>query len=509
MSDNKEQKALHELANLFDIKYFEKKKEEKEKLKIFESLLKTEIETTKKSIEHMTEEVQEEIPAPVIEESKNTVTVEIPSPEDQVAKIAEYIASQTKVNEAMYPTPIPQDNKDLADALRKIAHLEQWVSRIASAGPGSGEVNFRYLDDVERSTMTSSNDNWVLEYDAATGNVKFTNQIGPIDYLRFDLDHTHEEERVEGTLCWDPSDRTLNLAHANGVIQQVGQEQYYNVRNLTGNTITNGTCVRFSGAQMNGTARILVEPFLADGTYPNLYVVGVATQDIANNTDGFVTSFGKVRDLDTTGNTVSEVWSTGQILYANPSVAGALTNVKPTAPNNVNPVAAVLRVDATEGEIFVRPTFEQQQLYGRFIRTTNQTAANANYGWVVGFDTTQISNGVTIGTPNSHIVVAESGLYQLDASIQLTSTNSSAKNVRAWWRKNGTDVPNSARITSIDLNGGYRTLQLTESFSLAANDYMELVFSVTDTAASLLSAANTAYAPGAPAVLLSVNQIQL
>jgi hypothetical protein len=505
MKDNKEQKALHELANLFDIKYFEKKQEEQQKLKIFESLLKTEIENVKQSIE----EIKEESPAPIVEETKNVVTVQIENPEDKVSKIAEYISSQVKVNEAMYPTPIPQGNKDLADALRKINHLEQWVSRIAAAGPGSGEVNFRYLDDVKRSTMTSSNDNWVLEYDSATGHVQFTNQIGPIDYVRFDTNHTHEEERVEGTLCWDPSDRSLNLAHANGVVQQVGQEQYYNVRNLTGNTITNSTIIRFSGAQMNGNARILVEPFLADGTYPNLYVLGLATQDIANNTDGFVTSFGKVRDLNTTGNTVSEVWSQGDILYANPSVAGAFTNVKPTAPNNVNPVAAVLRVDTTEGEIFVRPTFEQEQLYGRFIKATDQIAGNVNFGWAVSFTDTQISNGVSLGTPNTQIVVAESGLYQFDASVQITSTNSSTKNIRFWYRKNGTDVPASARLVSINLNNGFTTLQMTQTFSLAANDYMEIVFATTDLAAYPHGAANTAYAPAAPAILLSVNQVQL
>jgi hypothetical protein len=500
MSDNKEQKALHELASLFDIKYFEKKKEEQAKLKVFENLLKTE---PTKPVEEIKEQVQ-----PVVEEVKNTVTVEIPSPEDQVSKIAEYIASQKKMNEAMYPTPIPQGDKDLTDALRKISYLEQWVSRIAATGPGSGEVNFRYLDDVERSTMTGSNDNWVLEYDATTGNVKFTEDIGPIQTVWFDPTHIDTVDE-EGLLNWNTQDKTLNLHHANGVTQQIGQEQYYLARNVSGNTITNGTCVRFSGAQMNGTSRILVEPFLADGTYPNLYVLGIATQDIANNTDGFITSFGKVRDLDTTGNTVSEVWSLGDILYAHPTIAGGLTNVKPTAPQNVNPTAAVLRVDTTEGEIFVRPTFEQKQSYGRFMRATDQIAPNTNFGHAIAFSNTLTSNGIELGTPNSHIVVSESGLFQFDTSIQITSTNSSTKTVRFWYRKNGTNIPNSSRIATINLNNGYTTLQLTQTFSLQANDYMELVFATTDVAAYPHAAPSNAYSPDAPAVLLAVNQVQL
>lgn len=33
---------------------------------------------------------------------------------------------------------------------------------------GGGEVWFKWLDDVNRNTMTQANDNFVLEYDATT-----------------------------------------------------------------------------------------------------------------------------------------------------------------------------------------------------------------------------------------------------------------------------------------------------------------------------------------------------
>jgi hypothetical protein len=63
------------------------------------------------------------------------------------------------------------------------------------------------------------------------------------------------------------------------------------------------------------------------------------------------TLYGRVRDFDTTGAAAGEVWAKGDILYASPTVAGYFTNVRPTAPNAVIIVAAVMVVDATAGEV--------------------------------------------------------------------------------------------------------------------------------------------------------------
>jgi hypothetical protein len=52
-------------------------------------------------------------------------------------------------------------------------------------------------------------------------------------------------------------------------------------------------------------------------------------------------------------------------------------------------------------------------------------------------------------------------------------------------------------------------LQLTNTFSLNANDYIEMAFAVTGTALFINSTAATAYAPASPGVLLSVTQTQL
>lgn len=408
------------------------------------------------------------------------------------------------------PNP-PEVEANFKAIQQKMKFLEQAIGKIAALGPGSGEVNFRYLDDVNRATMTESNDNWVLEYDSATGKVQFTEDIGPIQTVRFNLNHVHDEIRVPGTLCWGATDKTLNLEQPGGVTQQIGQELYVLAKNQSGSTITNGSFVGFAGVAMNGEARIAVAPYLADGSTPNLYGLGVATQDIPDGETGFVTTFGKVRELNTTGSSVGETWAMGDILYASPSNAGGFTKVKPTAPNNVLPAAAVLSVSATEGEIFVRPTFEQKQDYGRFSSTIDQTALSANTAYAISFNNTLVSNGITLtGTPSSRLTVSQSGFYQFDFTVQLSSTNSSSKNARIWIRKNGTEnVPNSSRIFSLDSNSGFTVASIAYSISLNANEYVEIMYAMSDNALYLHAVPATAYAPAAPSILLSATQVQL
>jgi len=385
-------------------------------------------------------------------------------------------------------------------------HYSLFLSRIqqqlASIG-GGGEVNFRYLDDVNRDTMGTTNDNYVLEYDAATGMVQFTNEIGPIDHLRFDVTHSSShDEHVPGTLSWDSVDQTVNIEHPGGVVQQVGQETYAKIRNGTANTINNGTAVQFIGADQNGgVSRLLVGPMLANGLYPSLYVVGIATQDLDPNEDGRVTVWGKVRDIDTSA------FNVGDILYVSANTAGELTNVKPTAPSNVIPIAAVLKKDASAGEIFVRPTIEQQMYYGRFSRLTDQLGTGVlNTAIAIQFDTVEIANGITVGS-NTEITVSDSGFYQFDLSSQVSATSNKGV-VYFWFRKNGTDIPHSTRSTTVTNNDTFN-ISTTIAISLDANDYVEVMWAKSASGIFLDAKAATAFAPSTASVMLNVTQVQL
>ena len=311
---------------------------------------------------------------------------------------------------------------------------------------------------------------------------------------------THVPEM--GSLSWNTADQTLDLGMEYGVIQQIGEEQYARVQNNTGVTIPNGTVVGFTGAVPDSA--LSIAPYLADGSQNSLYILGVMTHDLPDTGQkGYCTTWGFVRGLNTS------TFSLGDLLYASPTVAGGFTKVKPTAPNNVIPLAAVMKVGTTDGVIFVRPTIEQQKYYGEFTKTDTQTPAAANTAYALTFTTTEFGKGVTRGSPTSRIVLANAGLYNFAVSVQITSTNSSQKSVWVWFRKNGTtDFPNSARIASTSLNGGYLVVSLNELASITAGDYVEVMYASDNANISIATVAATAFAPAAPAAILAVTQTE-
>jgi hypothetical protein len=339
----------------------------------------------------------------------------------------------------------------------------------------------------------------VLNIAASQPAVQDNNSIST-DYVDFNLNAPHTSSIARA--AWNPSDQTLDIGMEYGVVQQVGLEQYARVANFTGVTIPNGTVVGFTGAVPDSA--LSVSPYLANGATNTLYVVGVMTHDLPDSGDrGYCTTFGFVRDVNTSA------FALGDVLYASPTIAGAFTNVKPTAPNNVVPVAAVLQVGTTDGIIFVRPTIEQQIYYGEFTKLNTQSPAAANTAYPLVLTNTEIANGVSLGSPLSEVVVAQAGLYNIAASVQITSTNSSQKSIWVWLRKNGTtDFPNSARVASITLNNGYLVVSLNEVYSLVAGDFIEVMYAADSTNVSIATVAATAFAPAAPAVILAVTQTE-
>lgn len=524
------------LSELFSMLAEEQKKQEKENVKITQlsNFVESLVVVDKKDIP---EQIQEELDILEPEDVSNQI-------EEMVRQVKERALAELKEegrdifgksSSTKTQDPLTSFEQKFAtkDELQK--HYSQFLTRIQqqlSTIGGGGEVKFLRLDDVDASTVGP---NKHLAYNPTTGKVFFedviigeinddgyttevTNNtvsvinlpantaIGPVEQLSFNTSHTHQEERVVGTLCWDPDDQTLNLTHPNDVVQQIGQELYAYVRNGTANTIVNGTAVQFAGAEHDGTARLLIAPMLADGTYPSLYGLGIATEDIAPGEDGRVTVWGKVRDLD------MSAFNVGDILYVSANTAGEFTNVKPTAPNNVIPVAAVLNNSNTAGEIFVRPTINQQQSYGRFARKTDVAITTTNTANTVQFDTTEISNGVSIVTDNtSRLQVNQSGLYQIDISAQVDASGGgfSSGTMYMWLRKNGSDIADSTRRQGVLGSAPSATISFTLSVSLDANDYIEVAFAGSSTALSFDSATATAFAPSTAAVLVGVTQIQL
>jgi len=141
--------------------------------------------------------------------------------------------------------------------------------------------------------------------------------------------------------------------------------------------------------------------------------------------------------------------------------------------------------------------------HGAFQDSTDQTAANTTTAYAVTFNTTDFSNGVTIAS-NSRITVADSGIWNLQFSIQFTNTTNSSQDVDVWFRVNGTNVANSnSRFGFAPRKGAsdpYHTIAAMNYFlSLNASDYVEIMWRTTDIGVQIEQYAASA-SPTRPAV---------
>ena len=181
---------------------------------------------------------------------------------------------------------------------------------------------------------------------------KFEKSGDSADYV--DLVTTAAETSSEGRLFWDNSDNAGTLAvgmKGGDVTQQVGLETFIRIKATT--AITNGQLVMRTGT-VGTSGTVTGAP--ATGITLATQILGVATEDIPLNDFGYVTTFGIVRVVNTTGTAVGETWADGDSLYYNKDYPGGLTNTLPEAPTPKLRVGSVVYAGVA-GTIGVRMTF--------------------------------------------------------------------------------------------------------------------------------------------------------
>lgn len=214
----------------------------------------------------------------------------------------------------------------------------------------AGTASNGYLSSTDWNTFNGkANSGANSDITSMTG---LTGGISSPDYIQFDTGAT--VTRATGRLWWDSSDsiQTLNLGMAgSNATLQIGEETYFRIK--CASAITEGQVVMFAGT-VGASGGLIGAPATGLTADTASYVMGVATESGATNDWIYVTAFGLVRGIDTTGG--AEAWVDGQILYYNPSVAGGLTKTLPSAPNAKVQVCAVVHADAN-GSLFIRPSF--------------------------------------------------------------------------------------------------------------------------------------------------------
>ena len=145
---------------------------------------------------------------------------------------------------------------------------------------------------------------------------------------------------------------------------ELGRDNVFIVRNVTGSTLARGTVVYVSGSTGNVPQ---VTPAKADkaATMP---AFGITAMSIANNAFGRVMVLGKLSGIDTSS------FSQGDVLWVSATTAGSFTTTRPSSPNLAQQVGLVLS-SGVSGEIVVNVLSVDRDpgpgFYGVYFRETD------------------------------------------------------------------------------------------------------------------------------------------
>ena len=220
-----------------------------------------------------------------------------------------------------------------------------------------------------------------------------------------------DENSIEGTVCWNSEDQTLNVISGLGNVVQVGQEQWALAKNGDSQTLLNGQVVSLVGSSGD---RGLVARADASNISITSRLSVVTIDSCAVSADCAVATFGRVRDLDTS------MWAAGTLLYLSADGSGNLTSTVPDFPNFRVLVAFVIRSHATDGTIFVQPQLDYtdgvtvNELYIRTnltVQGNSKMESNLNMSGnnITGISSLISSTGsmVTRGTPSTDLIGAD------------------------------------------------------------------------------------------------------
>ncbi len=259
-----------------------------------------------------------------------------------------------------------------------IAHLQQHDLNGTEdhVGVEGDEDSIVKLDSSGLPQTTSS----TFTHDSAT-------DIVSLDAIQFLL--TSVQELEEGQLGWDQDNSTATLGMSGGQVkQQIGLEDLVRVSNKTGSTIANGTLVYVNGVQ-GGSLTI----GKSDRTDVNsIFILGLTTEDIQNNTHGWVAQRGDVR-----GNTAQPVntsgFAEGAKLYLDTN-GMYVDSHPPGSTDAVVVIGRVKKVHATDGIISLQYA-ETFTVGNEFNGTIRQSVINKSTG-------INAASGFTAVNDNNH-----------------------------------------------------------------------------------------------------------
>ncbi len=270
----------------------------------------------------------------------------------------------------------------------------------------------------------SSTDNAVTRFNGTTGKVIQNSTVTISDNgdfantnsIVFDTTPT-TLPTSEGTMYWDADKGAVAFVMQGGdVVQEIGESQYLYIEASA--NITKGQVVMFTGA-IGGSGIPTGAP--ATGVTDGTYIMGIAAEDITSGTSGFVQTFGILKPINTTG------FTTGVLLWYDPTVTGGFTSTQPTAPNVKVQLAAVTAGNTAGGAILIRVS-AGSQLGGTDSNVNITSPASGNtliYDATAGvWENANLTAGTGISVTNGAgtITVANTGVTSVTGTAPVVSS---------------------------------------------------------------------------------------
>jgi len=223
---------------------------------------------------------------------------------------------------------------------------------------------------------------------SVTGFVPYTGATTNVDLGEFELkagqvslDITPTGTPTVGTTKWNDNLGSSETTLKGGtVVLKNGVDLVARVVNkVTPNTTltkANYQAVRISGAQGQ---RLAVQLAQGNNDANSADTIGLVTETIATNQEGFIITMGQIEDINTTGSLQGETWVDGDVLYLSPTTAGRLTNIKPTGlTGHIVVIGYVEYAHAIQGKIYVKVMngWELDELHNVYI---DNTLANEDF----------------------------------------------------------------------------------------------------------------------------------
>jgi len=235
-----------------------------------------------------------------------------------------------------------------------------WIAQTLTYNETEAELTISNGNTISLSALNTNSVGVYLPLSGGTltGDLDIHANITSVSSIQFDTTYLPDAGVTPGKIAWNSDESTLDLGLNADVTLQLGQETVIYVKNTSGEIIRNGWAVYASGASGTGSGHITISAYQANyGGVNDLYLIGVATQEISDNSFGFVTTIGKVRGVlkaEVQESTDLSSWSIGTILYVSTTERGKFTSVVPSAPNEILPIAMIIGENGTHRTFFVR-----------------------------------------------------------------------------------------------------------------------------------------------------------